>query len=58
MRVVTLKDIPDLPVEGAAEQTELVDSLQAQRERLAQHACACRVRFSLLPPGDRACCTT
>jgi hypothetical protein len=26
---------------GAAEQTELIDSLPAQRERLARHSCAC-----------------
>ena len=26
---------------GAARQTELVDSVEAQRERLAKHACSC-----------------
>jgi hypothetical protein len=27
---------------GAAQQTKLVDSVEAQRERLSRHACACR----------------
>jgi Pyrimidine dimer DNA glycosylase len=27
---------------GAAQQTELVGSVEGQRERLARHACACR----------------
>jgi hypothetical protein len=30
---------------GAAKQTELVDSVEAQRERLAEHACACACRW-------------
>jgi hypothetical protein len=38
---------------GAAQQTEQVDSVDAQRERLAKHACACRGEWDWWRPPDR-----